>query len=233
MKKRFSDLLDKNEEYIGTEHRVWWRKIVEDLLDTYDKLTPTKEYLVEDPLSRTTRIAKRNLLIAASLLLLLATYGVSTSEAKVFGLGLLSKDSYILPGAFASIVIYQLASYLLNYARDVNRLFHAKVGLAHEPLVYPLYLIQNHLIQIESNARKGIPFAQDLEENAKKYGDFVSKVGTSYLKVKALTTFSYARFILEVFVWDLLVPLIITSAALSLTLNSLFKVLNDVSSKLL
>lgn len=232
MKSRFKDLHEKYEEYVSVEHRSWWNQIVNDILDTYDKLAPTKEYLVEDPLSRVTRLAKRNVLIFSSLLILVVTYGLSATGANVFGLGLATRGQYILEGAFSLVVGYQFLSFVFHYIRDLGRLFQTKIGLAHEPLVYPLYLIQNHLIQIERSIGKDDPNIEHMKSNTDKYADFVGQVSSSYLKVKALTTFNYVRFGLEVVFWDFVIPVTLAVTALILTKASMSQVLNDILDKL-
>ncbi len=231
MKSRFEDLRKKNDDYVGREHSSWWGQVVDGIVDTYDKLTPTKEYLVEDPLTRITRIAKRNVLVFSSLLILVATYGLSESGPSVFGLGLAAKDKYILEGCFSLVVGYQLLSFVFHYFRDVGRLFQAKVGLAHEPLVYPLYLIQNHLIQIERSKGTDDPNIEHMKNNTDKYSDFVSQVSASYFKVKALTTFNYFRMGLELFAWDFAVPVVLATVSLFATWSSMLQVLHDIISK--
>ena len=231
MKSRFEDLRKKNNEYVGAEHSNWWGQIVLDILDTYDKLTPTKEYLVEDPLSRITRIAKRNLLIFSSLLILVSTYGISSTGENIFGFNLNSKETYIVEGGFSIVVSYQFFSFLFHYFRDIGRLFQAKVGLAHEPLVYPLYLIQNHLIQIERCKEKQDPNIKHMVQNTDKYSDFVNKVSLSYSKVKALTSLNIIRFAAEVFAWDFIIPTALATVSLYFSYSAMFHVIGDVFAK--
>jgi len=228
MKSRFEDLQKKNEEYIGAEHKSWWNQIVNDILDTYDKLAPTKEFLVEDPLSKVTRLAKRNVLIFSCLLILVVTYGLTSTGAKFFGIGLATNGPHVLEGAFSIVVGYQFLSFILHYIRDLGRLFQTKVGLAHEPLVYPLYLIQNHLIQIERTKGTGDPNIEHMKKNTDRYADFVSQVSSSYFKVKALTTFNYIRFGFEVVLWDFVVPVALAVTALTISIPSMLLVLNEV-----
>jgi hypothetical protein len=233
MKSRFEELHKKNKDYVGIEHGGWWTQVVNDILDTYDKLAPTKEYLVEDPFTKETRVAKRNTLIFSSLLILIVTYGLSSSGASIFGLGLAKKEQYILEGIFALVVGYQFVSFLLHYIRDLGRLFQTKVGLAHEPLVYPLYLIQTHLIQIERSKGSDDSNIEHMKNNTDKYADFIKKVSSSYFKVKALTTFNYLRFCLEFILWDFVIPASIALFALYLTKASAFQVIKDIVGKLL
>jgi hypothetical protein len=228
MKSRFEDLHNKNEEYISFEHKDWWSQIVNDMLNTYDKLAPTKEYLVEDPLSRVTRFAKRNVLIFSCLLILVATYGLTSTGANVFGLGLATNGPHVLEGAFSIVVGYQFLSFVFHYIRDLGRLFQTKVGLAHEPLVYPLYLIQSHLIQIERTKGTDDSNIEHMKNNTDKYADFVSQVSSSYFKVKALTTFNYLRFGFEVVLWDFVIPVALAITALAISMPSMLLVLNEV-----
>ncbi|WP_045826485.1 hypothetical protein [Teredinibacter turnerae] len=233
MKGRFEELKNKNGEFVGIKHGAhWWETIIVDVLNAYDKLLPTKEYLVEDPLSRITRLTKRNLLIFSTLLLLMSIYGVSNSDANVFGMTLKNKELYILEGAFGMVVGYQFISFIFHYWRDLGRLFQAKIGLVHESLVYPLYLIQNHLAQIECSKAQDDPNIERMIENTKNYANFVNKVSISYLKVKTITTINTIRFVCEVIVWDLLIPSIMALIAISMVWTSINNIFIDFANKI-
>ena len=184
MRKRFEDLHEKNRGFSSLKHTNWWVQITNDILDTYDKLTPTKEYLVENPLSQITRIAKRNVLIFSCLIILVSTYGLSTNGINIFGLSLASENTYVFEGSFSLILCYQLISFSFHYIRDIMRLFQVKIGLAHESLVYPLYLINNHLLHIE-RAKNHDSRIEDVIKSTDKYADFVDEVSSNYLKIKA------------------------------------------------
>lgn len=111
-------------------------------------------------------------------------------------------------------------------------MFQAKIGLVHESLVYPLYLIQNHLIKIERSKGQNDPNIERMIENTKNYADFVNKVSISYLKVKAVTTINTIRFICEVIVWDLLIPSTLALSAMYMACSPIRNVFIDFANKI-
>jgi len=235
MKSRFEDLLHKNEEFadfrVNPNSRTWWKPIVEDTLVAYDKLCPTKEYLVEDPLTRVARIAKRNLMLVAPILFLISLYGFNSEGPKLLSFGLATKSQFVVIGALYVVVIYLAISYLLHYFRDILRLFHAKSGLIHEFFVYPLFLTNNYVI----SQRRAIEQEGSIEsriENTNKVNEFISLLVANYAKIKILTSFSYLRFFLEIVIWDLFVPMLLTFLALYSSFGYFSLFLNDIFIKL-
>lgn len=250
MRSRFEELHNKSETFVGkslditAKRTSWWNETIEGVLDTYDKLTPTKEYLVQDPLSKITRIAKRNLLVFSSILLLITTYQIGPQDVSLVGISLPKDKAYVYIGGFGLIVIYQLISFLLHYMRDIGTLFQTKAGLAHEFLVYPLFLIHMHLRKIEEAKHcvetKEIPskentnhaelsgYIQRIMSDTKEYSEFIEGVSKNYLKLKALTSINYVRLFTEIFLWDFMVVIALSLISIKIAWGPITLLLADL-----
>lgn len=236
MRKFIEEILSKNEDFQNLRNgRSWWKTSLEGALIAYDKYSPDKEFLLGDPLSRETRISKRNILIFSAFLILVSIYGIETKDAKILNIGFQVNENYILPGAFGLVAVYMLTSFVFHYFRDVLALFKAKQGILHESLVYPFFLVINQMIKLKNTKEQGenivdqvSPSTQAFIESTEEHGDFIKLVVKNYSSIKLMTSLNYLRFFLETVIWDFILPMSLGAIAVYNSLPAIDQVLSDV-----
>ena len=240
MKSEIESLLEKEEFFeLAPSEKKWWRTMIEGAIKFYDKVSPDKDFLLTDPLSRATRIVKGNLIIFSLLLILIATYGNKPSGTSIFSVGLDTNEKYVFPGVFCLLISYLFVSYCFHYIREVVAHLKQSRGVMHELLYYPFQLILNDIEtfrrlypqkgnQLADTGQNMDAAINNMAENSERYGQFIKKVIKNYSLIKTYTSINYVRFFLETVIWDGVMPICLSLFALISGHQSMLKLLGDI-----
>lgn len=212
-----------------------WEAIKLAMIEKYDKVTESKRYFLEDPLSKHTRSYFIKLIIATCSLLITFTYGLSISSIvndKV--INNVDKKDYLLVGILGVIVSYYFVSYLFSYIHDITKLYVSKNEILHESMNIPLLKISECVSKIKIIVeRTNIEQKNRFLEHIDKGTQFIEMYKSHYNKLAALVVFNKLLFFVRTFVWEFLFPVCLSIATLCLALDSMISVFKDILSVLI
>ena len=170
-----------------------------------DKLSTPQQVLLVDPISNATRIARRNLLFSAVVVLIAISYGSGSIKIPFFNL-----PATPLLGALSCVVLYNFISFISYYTTDVQRWHLLERITLNEDCLNSLKHLSERMSEVDSEFLRLQSFMRSHEtvykEEVSKFREPIEQLVEKHSKCDEINGLIKALDVIDISIHDCINP---------------------------